>query len=245
MTLRRPFIVLTPLLVMVFALRVSSAWADQTTAPLPPAATSPAPTSAPTPAPPTALERAGRIGSDSLKPYVVLTEFSLWDSGHYGADRALRGAEAEATVGGLTEALKFLAHEKRPNGANYQSFPSGHASAAFSSATLLDAYRPHYKAYGYAWATGISLSRVAVHAHYLHDVAVGALLGHYVTRWFTDRYRNDAASGTDASSGASSVPAAGAGPGRLGFTSFGLAAYPDTRWHAELSGAGLTFGRGF
>jgi len=216
----------------------SPARADQ-----PPATVAPA--SAPTPAQPTPLERAGRIGSDSLKPFVVLTEFSLLDSGHYGTDRALRGVEAEAAVGGLTEALKFLAHEKRPNGSDYKSFPSGHASAAFSAATLLDAYRPHYKAYGYAWATGISLSRVAVHAHYLHDIAVGALLGHYVTRWFTDRYRNDASDGSGASSGMASVPAAGTETGRLGFASLAVAAFPDDRWHAELSGAGLLIGRGF
>lgn len=56
------------------------------------------------------------------------------------------------------------------------SFPSGHATSAFSAAVLLsddDALWPLY----YAVATIVAASRVHVRIHHASDVAVGAALG--------------------------------------------------------------------
>jgi len=56
------------------------------------------------------------------------------------------------------------------------SFPSGHATAAFTAAGLLSQGRRHAGAY-YALAGLVAASRVYVRLHHASDVAVGAVLG--------------------------------------------------------------------
>ncbi len=184
----------------------------------------------------TSIEKIGRVGSDAIGPFVVAGEAALLFSADHGGQRALRGAEALLTTTAATEVLKLLSHEKRPNGAGYKSFPSGHASAAFTTATLLDAYRPGLKGAGYGMATFISLSRVAVHAHYFHDIVAGALLGHFITRQFTQKYRagGDDFGGTNSlAANTASFHAPGAFPLENHFAgpSFG-----DSKWHLGLNG---------
>jgi membrane-associated phospholipid phosphatase len=66
------------------------------------------------------------------------------------------------------------------------SFPSGHAAAAFSVATVVAVrYRNHrwvpWAAYGLA--TAIGLSRITSNAHFPSDVFLGASLGYTITRY--------------------------------------------------------------
>lgn len=66
------------------------------------------------------------------------------------------------------------------------SFPSGHAAAAFSVATVVaERYKRHrwvpWAAYG--MATAISFSRVTSAAHFPSDVFLGAALGYTITRY--------------------------------------------------------------
>lgn len=78
-----------------------------------------------------------------------------------------------------TYALKTIAARKRPGTSeNKQSFPSGHTSTSFASASALW--------YAYGWkvglpltvvATGVGLSRIAHDAHFLSDVVAGAAVG--------------------------------------------------------------------
>jgi undecaprenyl-diphosphatase len=56
------------------------------------------------------------------------------------------------------------------------SFPSGHATAAFTAATIL-AHTGHGDAFWYATATVVAGSRVYVRMHHASDVVVGAALG--------------------------------------------------------------------
>ena len=42
----------------------------------------------------------------------------------------------------LVQPLKFATHRERPDGSNYQSFPSGHAAATFAAATVIERHRP-------------------------------------------------------------------------------------------------------
>ena len=70
------------------------------------------------------------------------------------------------------------------------SFPSGHASGAFSVATVIaTCYRHHrcvpFLAFGFA--TAVSLSRVSTRSHFPSDVFLGAALGYTVTRYQTLR----------------------------------------------------------
>lgn len=70
------------------------------------------------------------------------------------------------------------------------SFPSGHATAAFSVATVVAyRYRNHkwvpWAAYGLA--TAIGLSRIANEAHFPSDVFLGSAIGYSVARFQTVR----------------------------------------------------------
>jgi undecaprenyl-diphosphatase len=68
------------------------------------------------------------------------------------------------------------------------SFPSGHATAAFTAATIL-AHTGHGDAFWYAVATVVAGSRVYVRMHHASDVVAGAalglVLGRVARQWFT------------------------------------------------------------
>ncbi len=81
-------------------------------------------------------------------------------------------------TGAFTHLLKVSVNEERPNHSDHYSFPSGHTSAAFSSATSL--------AYAYGWKAGVpafsmalltGASRIADDMHWASDVVAGAFLG--------------------------------------------------------------------
>lgn len=59
------------------------------------------------------------------------------------------------------------------------SFPSGHSSSSFTTATALSqVYRKWYVvAPAYLWAGSVSYSRMYLGVHYPTDVATGAILG--------------------------------------------------------------------
>ncbi|HEY7412354.1 MAG TPA: phosphatase PAP2 family protein [Vicinamibacteria bacterium] len=92
-------------------------------------------------------------------------------------------AQAALINGAYTFALKSLAGRTRPDGSDRLSFPSGHTSNAFATATVL---HRHYGAKvgvpAFALAGFVGLSRVERDRHHLSDVAFGAALGVLVGR---------------------------------------------------------------
>jgi hypothetical protein len=78
-----------------------------------------------------------------------------------------------------TYAIKYLSQKKRPGESNDRlSFPSGHTSTAFASATVLTysyGWKAAVMAYPLAILTGAS--RLADDAHWISDVVGGAFLG--------------------------------------------------------------------
>lgn len=78
----------------------------------------------------------------------------------------------------MTVGLKHTIRRKRPDDSGTFSFPSGHTSVSFASATVLQRHYgwkfglPAYSVAGY-----VALSRVQMRRHYLSDVAFGAAVG--------------------------------------------------------------------
>lgn len=91
----------------------------------------------------------------------------------FGADLIRAQLLAQAT----TQAIKFAVNRTRPDG-TLRSFPSGHTSTMFATATV---FQRHFgwKAGvpAYAAATWVAAGRIQGRRHYLTDVAVGAALG--------------------------------------------------------------------
>ena len=101
----------------------------------------------------------------------------------------VEAAGAGATAG-VTSALKTAVGRPRPSGGKY-SFPSSHASASYSFATLTsknlesislpDGLRLGLQAGAYTMAGGVAWARVEAGAHFPSDVLAGAAIGHFLT----------------------------------------------------------------
>ncbi len=113
----------------------------------------------------------------------------LVQDGRAGRTHALRIADALGTSVLFSEGLKSFVRERRPNGGSYDSFPSGHATAAFAVATTESAFHPRQALFWYAGATAIGLSRLRLNEHRTHDVVIGGLLGYATARWELSRPR--------------------------------------------------------
>lgn len=163
------------------------------------------------------MDVAGTVGD----PGTVLVSAGLWISGRISDDRTqklvgLRALESVMVSGGLNAVLKGVAGRARPDQSptapsdwrlgrgigdrsEYQSFASGHATAAFAFASAVDAEwarlspkRPRWVApalYGLASLTAIS--RVYHDRHWASDVVMGSAIGfaggRAVVRWHADR----------------------------------------------------------
>lgn len=95
-----------------------------------------------------------------------------------------------AVSGIITLGLKYSIQRKRPfvtyqdlvtkkTAAGSFSFPSGHTSSAFATATSLSLLYPkwHVIAPSFLWASAVGYSRMELGVHYPSDVLAGALIG--------------------------------------------------------------------
>ena len=105
---------------------------------------------------------------------------------------------AAGATGGATSLLKDATGRERPNKRNDRSFPSAHASAAFSFATLanrnVDAMnwpkpaKRTLQAVNLLLATGVAWARVEGSEHYPSDVLAGAALGTFLSSFIHDAF---------------------------------------------------------
>jgi membrane-associated phospholipid phosphatase len=93
-------------------------------------------------------------------------------------ERAILMTKSSIYAGTATTILKTLIHQRRPDGSDSSSFPSGHATSAFSFASIVGAEHDWYwGALAYSYAALVSYGRMSDNRHYLHDVVAGATIG--------------------------------------------------------------------
>ena len=108
---------------------------------------------------------------------------------HIGMD-LLRALILDET---LTQTLKYSTGRERPDGSDSHSFPSGHSSATFAVATVLERHvNWRLSVPAYAFASYVAMSRLHENKHFASDVAFGAavgiIAGRTVTQTSTDKY---------------------------------------------------------
>lgn len=114
----------------------------------------------------------GWIGNGSFGIAIALTQM------YFDSSNGIQHAKAISLTAASHITLALITHRERPYKQDHLSFPSGHASSAFATATSL-AYSYGYKVGipALAVASIISFSRVNQNIHHLSDTMAGATLG--------------------------------------------------------------------
>ena len=129
------------------------------------------------------------------EPYVMFSvPVGMATAGFIRHDKTLirnayTGFAALAVTGGISLGLKYAVNRERPfvtypdivkkSKAGSPSFPSGHTSSAFATATSLSLVYPKWYIIGpsFAWAGTVGYSRMHLGVHYPSVVLAGALIG--------------------------------------------------------------------
>ncbi len=128
------------------------------------------------------------IGLNELQIGVALATFAVGRTtdrpkvSHLGMD-LLR---AQAVAAALTYGLKYAVERQRPDRSGGWSFPSGHASFTFATATTLTRHLGWRAAVPtYLVASYVAASRLHENVHFLSDVVAGAAIGFAAGRTVT------------------------------------------------------------
>jgi membrane-associated phospholipid phosphatase len=132
------------------------------------------------------------VGLGVLATGLGVGELVSGDGGH-GLETL---GESFLLVEGTTELLKRVVGRRRPGHGSPDSFPSGHASFAFTMATYVarrdaDLGDEWYNSLGwfaYAPAAYVGINRVEGNRHWPSDVAFGAFLGVFMTNVVYDAH---------------------------------------------------------
>ncbi len=112
--------------------------------------------------------------------------------GHNDIKGALQLSNSILVAQLATEGLKRTVQEPRPNKRDNLSFPSGHATGAFSGAMYVHrryGWKPAVPAY--LMSTVVAWQRVEERAHYVHDVIGGMAVSALVTWLLVDPERDN------------------------------------------------------
>ncbi len=132
------------------------------------------------------VEKAGDVFA-ALIPAIGLGSSLLYEEGNEGTIQFL---QSMVTSQAITFGLKSAINKTRPNGDCCNSFPSGHATAAFMGATFIHKrYGWKYAVPAYLAAAFVGYSRVQSDKHYTVDVLAGATIGILSSYYFTKPYK--------------------------------------------------------
>ena len=133
--------------------------------------------------------------SFSIYPVMPVSVIGIWSHGYFTKNDVMKrnGYKSAITIGfalSITTGLKYVVNRPRPftqypndiiqrDKVGPYSFPSGHTTAAFATATAISlSYKKWYvtlPSFAYAGFVGYSRTRLGV--HYPSDVLAGALIG--------------------------------------------------------------------
>jgi membrane-associated phospholipid phosphatase len=151
-----------------------------------------------------------RITSDGVYPFMGISPLALWITGYVNKDEKMKrdGVKTVIAIGanvaimyGLKEAVKrprpFTTYPDdivlRQKTSGF-SFPSGHTSCAFATATALTlSTKKWYVAVpAFTYAGFVGYSRMRLGAHYGSDVLVGVIIGvgSSLLTWQCDKWIN-------------------------------------------------------
>jgi membrane-associated phospholipid phosphatase len=142
----------------------------------------------------TNLDPSFKLITETASPLSMACPLSIYAVGLIKRDSTIRRkgmyiAGTMAISAAITVSAKFGFNRPRPfithsdiiqlTDVGSNSFPSGHTSNAFATATAFTfAYPKWYVALpSFAWASAVGYSRMHLGVHYPSDVAVGALVG--------------------------------------------------------------------
>ena len=161
-------------------------------------------------------EQSAEDWSDNLRSITVLAQFATLlatpsgkDPGEWIVNKAKGEAVELMAVGStalMTGVLKSAANRERPNGANDESFPSGHASAAAVHGRLAEInlqsidMSPGARSAAVigldALVIGTGWARVEAGAHFPSDSLVGMAIGNFFASFITQAFLSDEARGS-------------------------------------------------
>ena len=140
----------------------------------------------------TSSQKSHKTAGDVLliaMPALAMSSTFIWQDeqkGTYQFSKALVSTVA------LTYGLKLVVNKRRPNGENNNSFPSGHTSIAFASASFIQKrYGWTYGIPAYLAASYVGYTRIEANKHDGWDVLAGAIIGIGMSYLFTKPYNKE------------------------------------------------------
>src|SRR5690606_22808720 len=131
-----------------------------------------------------AWDDASRIGEVALVGTALILPSAR---GAWNGTRQAGGSVGAAWL--VTEGLKQTFPERRPDGSDRRSFPSGHASLSFAAAaTMQNRYGWEIGIPAHLVAAFVGYARVRADRHHWYDVVAGAAIGETAGLLITTRH---------------------------------------------------------